>query len=182
MIGDRDVGEMYMIVIKDLGLEVSSLKTHKSKNFFEFAKRYFLDGVEITPFPFSALKECQKSVSQMTSLLFEIKKRNFVPTISISQSISLYSGLVRSLPSRFKNKLRDKALLCEGVLETVHGLIPINQFINEMIKRNNYRLPELSEDVCKNIFMNVTVQAFADSNLMKEINTYTHHFPLTRLA
>jgi hypothetical protein len=171
-----------MDVIKTLGLEYSPLKTHKSKNFFEFAKRYFLDGVEISPFPFSALKECQKSVTQMTTLLFEQEKRNFLPSISISKSISLFTGICLNLPSRLRKKNERQAELCEGVLKTIHGLIPINQFINELIKKNNLRLPVLSEDVCKNIFMNVTVQAFADSNIMQQINVHAHNFPLTRLA
>jgi len=182
VIGDKDVGDMYMEVIKGLGLDYSPLKTHKSKNFYEFAKRYYLDGVEISPFPFSAIKECQKSVTQLTTLLFELSGRNFVPSVSIASSISLYHSFVKELPSRFVNKLTRRASLCEGVLKTVHGRIPVDEWINSLIKQNSYRLPVLSPDVCKNILMNVTVQAFADSNLLKQVSVHTRDYPLTGLA
>jgi len=182
VIGDKDVGEMYMQLIKDLGLEYSVLKTHKSKRFYEFAKRYVLDGKDISPFPFSALKECQKSVTQLTTLLFELNGKNFIPAVSITKSITLYHSLVKELPSRFIKKLEKRASLCEGVLKTIHGVIPADEWINSLIKQNNYQLPVLSSEVCKNILINVTVQAFADSNLLKEINTPSKEFPLTRLA
>lgn len=65
-----------MEVISMLGLSYSKLKTHKSENFFEFAKRLYLDGVEITPFPVSALKECGKSYVNLTTLLFEQSRRH----------------------------------------------------------------------------------------------------------
>lgn len=58
-----------MEVISLLGVEYSEAKTHKSKDFYEFAKRLFLDQEEITPFPISALKSTGKSASQLTTLL-----------------------------------------------------------------------------------------------------------------
>jgi len=182
VIGNKDVGDLYMKVIRDLGLEYSPLKTHKSERFYEFAKRYFLDGVEITPFPFSALKECHKSVVQLTTLLFELKSKNFVPNMSIAKSTTLYHSLVKELPSRFRKKLEKKSSLCEGVLLTIHGHIPVDEWINSLIKQNGYHLPTLSPDVCKNILSNVVVQAFADSNLMKSVNVFTHQFPLARVS
>jgi len=70
VIGDEEVGELYMQVISDLGLQYSPAKTHKSKDFYEFAKRIIVSkNEEITPFPISALKNCGKSVSQLTTLL-----------------------------------------------------------------------------------------------------------------
>ena len=44
-IGDQSVDEIYMTVIKDLGLEISLEKTYKWNGYYEFAKRMFLDGV-----------------------------------------------------------------------------------------------------------------------------------------
>jgi len=126
VIGDKEVGDKYLEVIRTLGLEVSIMKTHTSTKMFEFAKRIFLDGVEITPFPYSALKECGKSVSQMTTLLYEISSKNWLSKESLSSSISSYMGIVRDLPSSFRKKTSQKASLCEGVLLTIHGIIPVN--------------------------------------------------------
>lgn len=58
-------------------MEVSESKTHRSKYFFEFAKRYFtrnnpLDKFkEITPFPISGLKEVSKRSYLFTQFLIE---------------------------------------------------------------------------------------------------------------
>lgn len=52
-----------MKVIIYLGLDVSNLNIHKSKDLFEFAKRLYFQGQDITPFPvsvfpISVLKAC----------------------------------------------------------------------------------------------------------------------------
>jgi hypothetical protein len=39
LIGDREVGELYLEVIRDLGVDVSMAKTHISNTTCEFAKR-----------------------------------------------------------------------------------------------------------------------------------------------
>lgn len=54
-----------------IGVTISSQKTHESVRFYVFAKRLFLDQIEITPFPISALKECGKSFDSLTTLLWE---------------------------------------------------------------------------------------------------------------
>jgi hypothetical protein len=58
-----------MSFLTQIGVEYSSAKTHKSANFYEFAKRIFYNNVEVTPFPFSALTQCKKSPEMMTTLL-----------------------------------------------------------------------------------------------------------------
>nr|DAG91281.1 MAG TPA: RNA-dependent RNA polymerase [Riboviria sp.] len=69
VICDEEVAEMYMTILTDLGVEYSKAKTHKSKDFYEFAKRIFYQGVEVSPFPVSALKECGKSYDLLTTLV-----------------------------------------------------------------------------------------------------------------
>jgi len=61
VIGDKGVGEMYKKLLRSLHVSYSPLKTHISKNFYEFAKRIVYMGNEVTPFPVSSLKECGKS-------------------------------------------------------------------------------------------------------------------------
>jgi hypothetical protein len=74
---------MYLSLIKNLGVDYSVAKTHTSEKMFEFAKRLFYLGVEISPFPISALKECGKAYDMLTTLLYEQNKRNWVPTSNI---------------------------------------------------------------------------------------------------
>jgi len=65
-----------MDLLLHLGVEYSVAKTHQSERMFEFAKRIFYKGVEVTPFPVSALKECGKSFDMISILLFEQESRN----------------------------------------------------------------------------------------------------------
>jgi len=72
---------------------------------------------------------------------------------------------------------------CIGVLRLVHGLDPANTFLNEMITRNNYRLPQLNEEVCRNILINTIVDAFAESNILgKRVFNDITDYPLTDLS
>lgn len=76
------MGELYIKVMGDLGVEISSQKTHRSAYFFEFAKRYFYrEDVshkfsEITPFPISALRESSKRSFLLTQLLLELEGKS----------------------------------------------------------------------------------------------------------
>lgn len=56
-----DVARNYLELVTNLGVEISPLKTHKSKCFFEFAKRYFYYREEISPFPVASLKTADKN-------------------------------------------------------------------------------------------------------------------------
>ncbi|AZT88622.1 RNA-dependent RNA polymerase [Loramyces juncicola mitovirus 1] len=181
VIADQEVGEEYMKVIKTLGLDISMMKTHKSKDLYEFAKRIYYKGQEITPFPVSALKECGKSFGMLTTLLVETRDKGWLFP-DIPSSIGMYFGVVKNLPSRFKKKQEANSWLFEGVLLTVQGKIPVNKFLNELIKKNNYPLPELSEEVCKNIISNCAVEAFSSSNIVDYFNFKYSDVPLIKMA
>jgi hypothetical protein len=64
------------------------------------------------------------------------------------------------------------------VLNIVSGKSPADEFLNEIIRRRNFRLPQLSLDVCKNILSNCVVQAFADSNIAKSLDFKATEIPL----
>jgi hypothetical protein len=75
VIGHKEVAEAYIRLLKSLGVEISELKTHKSQHLYEFAKRQIYKGLEISPFPISALKESMSRYYRMTNLLIEQSKR-----------------------------------------------------------------------------------------------------------
>jgi hypothetical protein len=66
---------MYKKVISSTGVEFSIAKTHESKDFFEFAKRMFYNGEEITPFPISGLREARKHFSMLTTLIVDTERK-----------------------------------------------------------------------------------------------------------
>jgi len=54
---NNSVANKYKEILQSLGVELSISKTLSSKYLFEFAKRWFYKGVEISPFPINALHE-----------------------------------------------------------------------------------------------------------------------------
>lgn len=63
------LAKKYMEVMSLLGVEFSLQKSHISPNMFEFAKRTFHTGVEITPFPIAALWQTRRTPSLMFNVL-----------------------------------------------------------------------------------------------------------------
>lgn len=91
--------------------------------------------------------------------------------------------MVLSRSRSYRNKVEKLSENCIGVLRLVHGLDPANKFLNETITRNNYRLPQLSEEVCKNILSNTIVDAFAESNILgKQVFNDIYDYPLTKVS
>lgn len=75
VIGNEQIGKLYKEVISSLHMDYSPAKTHESYDFYEFAKRIIYKGVEISPFPVSALKECSKSSDNLTVLIEECRSK-----------------------------------------------------------------------------------------------------------
>lgn len=60
VIANKEVAEKYVELLETLDMPISFQKTHVSEDTYEFAKRWIQNGVEITPFSFSGLKETWK--------------------------------------------------------------------------------------------------------------------------
>jgi len=105
-------------VIRNLGVEVSDLKTHKSTEFFEFAKRMFYKGQEITPFPISALKESSKRYYRLVNLLMEQEKRDYISQ-SIPSSVSSFYEFINIKPSKFRKEIYDKSEIVEYITKVM---------------------------------------------------------------
>nr|QXP49783.1 RNA-dependent RNA polymerase [araluen mito-like virus] len=60
VIADTEVSREYRTILQTLDMPISEPKTHSSEFFFEFAKRYFYHGKEISPFNISSLSTVYK--------------------------------------------------------------------------------------------------------------------------
>lgn len=70
-----------------LGVEFSAAKTFKSKGFFEFAKRIWFLGTEISGFPVSSLVDNVKSVALVISALHGEARKGLRPKSGIPGAI-----------------------------------------------------------------------------------------------
>lgn len=71
LIGEKRLADAYMDLVRRLGVDYSKAKTHESPHFCEFAKRLIYKGVEVSPFPISALQEASKRYFSLVSLMIE---------------------------------------------------------------------------------------------------------------
>lgn len=141
---------MYLLVMDRLGVGISLAKSHRSPHFYEFAKRLFYKGKEVSPFPFSALKESDKSIYRLVNLLREQSKRGWVNQ-EISLTVDSYYGTVKGRPSRNRRTLVNRAILCNAVLDKLQGIISAKDCLIIILRL--YDTPiEISEEFADNIF------------------------------
>jgi hypothetical protein len=92
VIGGKDLGETYLKVMDALGVEVSSHKTHVSTNTYEFAKRWFRNGIEISGLQVKAFQETWKSYPLLFQVIRSYYERGLFP-----KRISTYPTLIVTL-------------------------------------------------------------------------------------
>jgi hypothetical protein len=132
LIGSADLAMAYRHRIADLGVVVSVEKTLVSQDTFEFAKRYFHRGEEITPFPVSSVIDTYKSIPLLVSALKGETRRDLNPVSGIPGAVgSLYRRLHKS--SSFVKKVEAEARLCELSVEFSNGSLGALEFISELL-------------------------------------------------
>lgn len=77
VIADESVANEYRLILKDLNVPISEQKSHVSKDTWEFAKRWFHKGQEVTPFPLAGLMEVAKKYYLLLELLRSVELRGF---------------------------------------------------------------------------------------------------------
>ena len=84
--------------------------------------------------------------------------------MNVQSSVERYFSIVKNYPQSYVHRIEDNSSLCHGVLCMVHGTLPVDEFINSLIKKRGYQLPTLNLGVCKSIISNCVVQPFSDSD------------------
>jgi len=129
-----------MDTLRSIHVDFSPHKTHKSERFYEFAKRVIYKDVEVSPFPYSALRQSAKSSNTLVVLLRESVKRNW-EFISISSSVKLYFSIVREFRSSLCKKISRNSEYFVSVLDLIQGVVPAYVVFNDFIRKNN--LPKI---------------------------------------
>lgn len=79
VIMDRQVALEYKRIIHSLGVEISESKTLESKDSFEFAKRFFYKGVEVSHWPLRALIENTSKYYMLAAILVPLIRKGYIP-------------------------------------------------------------------------------------------------------
>lgn len=94
-----EVASQYKSLMSDLGVEISPSKTHVSSHTFEFAKRWFHHGREISPFPLAGLYEVLKSWPLLVEFLgHQVPMKGFRSIQDFGDPV--FSELLQLMPSK----------------------------------------------------------------------------------
>lgn len=188
VIADKEVGEYYRRLIKEIGVDYSPTKTYISSQFLEFAKRLVWKGQEITPFPISALSESLQRYYIFVHTMMEVEKRGWVTIDGIPVSIALAYGTILLRPSRFKKIIEEKSHACEQIMKVIRGAIEasvcieqIAGFIGIQIPPNILRHRNWPK-IAKTQFEFIAVETFADSNPENNKFKEASEVPLGQIA
>jgi hypothetical protein len=183
LIGDRLLKEKYCEVITSLGVEFSPIKTHESKFLFEFAKRLFFKGEEITPFPISSLKESAKRYYLLVNLLDEVSRKGWMTLEGIPQAIFLFYKTVIKRNTKFSAFARDESHYCELIMKVIRGTLAADKALNTLIRHFGYKVKrDLNIVEARSVLENVAVETFAASNPFNKYAETEGGYPLGKLA
>jgi len=179
LLGDTSLKDKYVEVITQLGVNFSPLKTHESTKLFEFAKRLFLNGTEISPFPISSLKESSTRYYLMVNLLDELSKKGWVAPDGIPQAIFLFYKMVMKRNTVYSAKLRDESYFSELIMKVIRGTLAAHEALNTLMRHFGYKVRDLRHDEGIAILSNVAIETFTKSNPTKQKGI---GYPLGQLA
>nr|QIR30244.1 RNA-dependent RNA polymerase [Plasmopara viticola lesion associated mitovirus 21] len=140
----EDVAATYVKLMTDLGVEISDSKSHVSKDTFEFAKRWFHQGTEVSPYPLMGLLEVQKSWPLLVEFLgHQVPMKGYLALVnfsdpvmsSLGEILTPYKRLRETLIKRIKivslfpnwwvNDMKDEAKV-ETWMNRLYSVVQIN--------------------------------------------------------
>lgn len=111
VIMDKSLASSYLVVMSELGVDISPVKTHEGKTLFEFAKRFAYNGSEITQFPITALVENMNSYPLFAQVLESASERGFLPLFIQSKSPDFWDRIVELAVPKNYTRLRSNMKL-----------------------------------------------------------------------
>jgi hypothetical protein len=155
---------MYISVIQSLGVEVSSVKTHRSPHFFELAKRLFFKGTEITPFPLSGVKSVKKKYYLLYNYLHETQRKGWITKDGIPSTIEEFFTFVHPLRRKFRLRLRTKAEVLELMYSYMSQSISVKDLVEGISKRVGLGITiPFSESLASKLVNQVVMEVFKQS-------------------
>lgn len=167
LIAHKELAEAYKDIMKSLDVGISEPKSFISPHFFEFAKRQFWRGVEVTPFPISSLKESLKGVSSFVSSILESEVKGWTSSIAPEVIISTAYAVILHMRSSYRSKMEDKVFVADRVLRCIRGTLPAGEAIKSVFSRMGYTFDHIADSVGLSILENIVVDLFSQQPEMK---------------
>jgi len=163
ILGNKELGEAYRRRITKLGIEASDSKTHVSCDMFEFAKRVFIQGEEVTPFSVSSVSRNLELYPLLVAGLRGEVEKGYRYVGGIPGAVeSLYESL--KMPRRFRRNIKRLSNLCYIGTATLQGRVAPADFIT-VVGRDGVLVPEgfrVKEEVGDHILRTACLTMYAD--------------------
>jgi hypothetical protein len=179
-----DLAKMYMEVISSLGVGISVDKSHISNNFYEFAKRTFHQGNEVTPFPISALWSTRRTPSLMLNVITNEAVKGWVSPSGIpAVSSELYRLL--GFNATYVAKKRMIFYISFAVMQGIRGITTAEQAIRSVLVEYYPDVEEyfklLDHDVASLVMTRWYMKMFSES-FLRSVDPKRNQKPLGDIA
>lgn len=137
------------MIMQDLGVDISSFKSHTSENVYEFAKRWFMDGKEFTGIPLNSfLQNYNRPLESFVELKNQesrgISSIELKPCLDMVISLATIFGRKPSQVRYLRNIVRDFGVNL-SVLNGTYNYESVRRFLaNATFERDGYPLPNES--------------------------------------
>jgi hypothetical protein len=171
LFGDQNLAKVYKDKISLLGVKISPHKTYDSTEFFEFAKRIFYKGVEITPFPISAVVNLRRFY-QLLPIFDHEKERSWDFGERVSDAIRSYHQHVLGFNAKFCKEVYNKVLVMEELMLTVRGAQTGLKCLNALLVCRGREIPTgLTDEVANSTISSCLADLFHQSDPLSQSNT-----------
>lgn len=168
-IGDPLLAYKYLETMNFLGVQISPIKTHVSPDLFEFAKRLFYKGTEISPFPISALAESSSKFYLLVNLFVELEKKGWVFVHDIPTSIGLFYSRILKYPSRKVKEFEERSFLTYIITLVIRGSMTAADGLTTICRRHGILTGvTMTEYNGISILSGVALQVFAADNPLEK--------------
>jgi len=121
VIGGSELAEAYKALIGALGVCISQHKTHVSLNTYEFAKRWFRDGIEVSGLQVNAFMETWRSYPLLFQTIRTYYERGLYPKLSTSYpELCETLFIILGMYERKAHNISKKVSMLHGFYRWIH--------------------------------------------------------------
>jgi hypothetical protein len=168
VIYNNAVAESYKMIMQRLGVDTSPHKTHTSKTTYEFAKRWFQEGQEITGIQLRGLLDSMNKyhlLYQMIYTLYSRGQHSMRAVTKVDLILSLYKRM--GTYSRMRSSLKVKLLQMDAFRRYIdHNDTSTIVNVIKMKYTSDYVLPVYNERELENLILTYIYQS-ADKLIQK---------------
>nr|UUW21466.1 MAG: RNA-dependent RNA polymerase [Sanya mito-like virus 2] len=175
VIYDDSIAESYRSIVNQLGVEISPIKTHVSKDTYEFAKRWFRSGVEFSGIPLNGIRATLDNPTGLFEIVKNLVIRGYHSRTSLAETtayISLYLNHNKRKFLSLRNRLDSYNVVTRNLIDFNYD--EVRNFIAKATNNNEYHIP-LSEKDLKKEFLRVINAVYGTKFASSTRQILTYH-------